>query len=99
MSLARQKQTNLNQLRIKLEEKRVEVAGFEKNGKEIPEELDEVQLQLEDDIALVEAQLVAMRWCMGLNPDKDVHLDEALRLANLGPWMENPEPRVIPAGA
>jgi len=96
LGLAKQKQESIDGLREDLTAKNAEVAAHTKKGEDIPDELDEEVLKLEDDIALVEAQLVAMRWCLGLNPDKAINLDEALEQANLGPWKSDPQPRLTP---
>jgi len=99
LGLARQKQTNLDGLRTALDKKKAELKKYTDKSKDVPEALDDAVVELEDSIALVEGQLVAMRWCMSLDVDPAISLDEALERANLGPWMQEPQPRLAPAGS
>lgn len=96
LSLAKAKQGDVDTLRAELVAKQAEAKKYTDKKKDIPEALDDAVVELEDKIALIESQLVAMRWCMGLDPAPDITLDEALKRANLGPWMANPQPRVAP---
>ena len=99
LTLARQKQANLDGLRSELNSKQAELKKYTDKGADVPEALDDSVVELEDSIALVEGQLVAMRWCMNLDVDPMVSLDEALERSNLGPWMATPQPRLAPAGS
>lgn len=98
LSVARGKQHELDELGETHTIKSAEADKYTKKGKEVPEDLDEEVLKLEDDIAILKAQLVAMRWCMGLDPNEEITLDDSLQRANLGPWMENAQPRLAPQG-
>jgi len=100
LALAKQKQATLDEMRSALNKKQAEIQKeYTAKGKDIPEDEDEALVELEDSITLMEGQLVAMRWCMALNVDPAITLDQALAEANLGPWMDNPQPRLAPAEA
>lgn len=58
--------------------------------------LGERIMELEESVKIVSAHCVVLKWSLGLNPlPVERPLDEALLEANLGPWMETPQPRVL----
>jgi hypothetical protein len=95
LAVAKQKQDALDELNTTLAAKQAEVEAISKKNQEVPEELDEDIITLEESIETTKAHLVSLRWCMNLNPDVEKSLDEALQEANLGPWMGTPQPRVM----
>ncbi len=96
LSVAREKQKAFIGLQGELTQKQQEAGAYTSQGQEIPEELDDRLIELETGIDQVQAQLVCLRWTLGLDPAKDLTLDEALERAGLTPYMENPQPRVLP---
>lgn len=95
LAVAKQKQAVLDELHTSLAVKQEEVTALNKRKADIPEELDEDIINLEESIGLTKAHLVALRYSMNLDPSPDKSLDEALSDANLGPWMGAPQPRVM----
>lgn len=95
LAVAKQKQAALDELRADLAAKQAEVEKLNQKNKEVPEELDEDIINIEESIEVTQAHLVSLRWCMNLNPDISKSLDDALGEANLGPWMDSPQPRVM----
>jgi hypothetical protein len=95
LAAARAKQSSLNQARSIVVDRQAEVDGLEQAEDEVPVDLLDALLSAEDDVKLMRAQLVATRWCLGLDPDPELSLDESLDRANLGPWMETPQPRLL----
>lgn len=94
LALARVKQKELDERRALHAEKEAEYAKH-KEGEE-PEGLDDQILELEDGIAAAENHCEALKWCMGLDPSGEMTLDEALHAADLGPYMDPPQPRIAP---
>jgi hypothetical protein len=95
LAAARGKQATLIATEERVREKQAAIDTLEADDAEVPEELLDELIDAETDVKVTRAQLVATRWCMGLDPDPGITLDAALERANLGPWMENPQPRVL----
>lgn len=93
---AKEKQRQLDDLKAQLASKLEKVKELQKAKKPIPESIDDEVVELEDQINNTESQTIALRWAMNLDPDRGVSLDEALKRANLGPWMDQPQPRLAP---
>lgn len=96
LAAARQKQYELGEVRKQLAEKQAEAAKLTKARKAIPSDLDDEVVKLEDSISLAENTIKVLRWSMNLDFDPAITLDQALQKANLGPWMESPQPRLAP---
>jgi len=95
LAAARAKQTSLAEAQTIVTERQAEVDEHEQAEEEVPEPLLDALLAAEEDVKLFRAQLVATRWCLGLDPEPSMTLDQALESANLGPWMETPQPRLL----
>ncbi len=96
LAAAKQKQHELDENRAKLTAKQAEVAKLVKAKKDVPTDLDDTLVALEETIMKDEARMVVLRWTMNLDFDPTISLDESLKRANLGPWMSNPQPRLAP---
>jgi DNA-binding XRE family transcriptional regulator len=96
LGAAKQKQHELDEGRAKLAAKQAEMAKLVKAKKEVPSELDDQIIAIEEGIMTDTAKLTVLRWAMNLDPDPTITLDESLKRANLGPWMANPQPRLAP---
>jgi len=94
LAVARSKQSTLVELSAQLEIKQEEQEAYE-SEEDVPEEVSEQVFSIEEDIEKARAQLIALRWCLNLDPDPELTLDDALDAANLGPYKEHPTPRVL----
>lgn len=95
LAAARTKQADLDSARERMADKQQEIDDIEQAEEEVSEDLWEAFYAAEADVERVRAQLIATRWCLGLDPDPALSLDEALERANLGPWMSDPQPRLM----